>query len=283
MEIVKTKSELKGIVDDCRRRRQSIGLVPTMGALHAGHISLVSRCVAENDICVVSVFVNPTQFNDKSDLAAYPRTPERDADMLEKAGCNYVFMPEVEEMYPEPDTREFHFGALEQVMEGPYRPGHFNGVAQIVSKLFYAVEPDRAYFGEKDFQQIAIIRSMVAQLQLPLEIVSCPIVREPDGLAMSSRNQRLNSEERKKAVLISRYLSESRTFAAENNLAATKAFVEQKIGSEPLFRLDYYEIVDGRTLQPLESWDDSDYVVGCIAVYCGPVRLIDNIIYKSCK
>ena len=217
MEIIKSIAQLKSLVAQAREAKKSIGLVPTMGALHAGHISLVNRCVAENEVCVVSVFVNPTQFNDKSDLAAYPRTPEQDAAMLEKAGCDIVFMPEVEEMYPEPDTRQFSFGALEQVMEGPYRPGHFNGVAQIVSKLFYAVEPDLAYFGEKDFQQVAIIREMVKQLQLPVKIVSCPIVREADGLAMSSRNQRLNEEERKKSVLISKYLFESRTFAGEKS------------------------------------------------------------------
>ncbi|MBO5835983.1 MAG: pantoate--beta-alanine ligase [Bacteroidales bacterium] len=281
MEIIKSIAQLKSLVAQAREAKKSIGLVPTMGALHAGHISLVNRCVAENEVCVVSVFVNPTQFNDKSDLAAYPRTPEQDAAMLEKAGCDIVFMPEVEEMYPEPDTRQFSFGALEQVMEGPYRPGHFNGVAQIVSKLFYAVEPDLAYFGEKDFQQVAIIREMVKQLQLPVKIVSCPIVREADGLAMSSRNQRLNEEERKKSVLISKYLFESRTFAGEKSLAETKAFVEENIGKVDIFRLDYFEIVDGYTLQPVKNWEDADYVVGCIAVFCGPVRLIDNIIYKS--
>lgn len=281
MKIVKQICELKNCISEARNAKKNIGLVPTMGALHAGHISLVERCVAENDLTVVSVFVNPTQFNDKSDLAAYPRTPEQDTAMLEKAGCDIVFMPEVEEMYPEPDTRQFSFGALEQVMEGPYRPGHFNGVAQIVSKLFYAVEPDRAYFGEKDFQQVAIIRDMVKQLQLPLQIVSCPIVREADGLAMSSRNQRLSAEERKKSVLISKILLESRTFAQSNNVAETKAFVEENIGKEDIFRLDYYEIVDGYTLQPISDWNQTEYAVGCIAVFCGPVRLIDNIIYKS--
>lgn len=281
MEIIKSIAALQAEIAKARNSQKNIGLVPTMGALHAGHISLVERCVAENDICVVSVFVNPTQFNDKSDLAAYPRTPEQDAAMLEKAGCHIVFMPEVEEMYPEPDTRVFSFGALEQVMEGPYRPGHFNGVAQIVSKLFYAVQPDQAYFGEKDFQQVAIIREMIKQLQLPIRIVSCPIVREADGLAMSSRNQRLNSEERKKSVLISKYLFESRNFAGEKSLAETKRFVEENIQAVDIFRLDYFEIVDGYTLQPLSNWEDADYVVGCIAVYCGPVRLIDNIIYKS--
>ncbi len=280
MQIITRVSELKEKLGFYRSQQKTVGLVPTMGALHAGHISLVSRCVSENDVCVVSDFVNPTQFNDKSDLAAYPRKPEEDAALLREAGCTLLFMPSVEEMYPEPDTREFHFGALEQVMEGPYRPGHFNGVAQIVSKLFYAVEPDKAYFGEKDFQQIAIIRSMVKQLDLKLEIVSCPIIREEDGLAMSSRNARLNPEERKKAVLISKYLFESRTFAENKTLAETKAFVEDSINAEPVFRLDYYEIVDGITLQPVRNWEDSSYVVGCIAVYCGAVRLIDNIVYK---
>lgn len=283
MEIVKTKAELKRLLDACRNRRQSIGLVPTMGALHAGHVSLVRRCAAENDVCVVSVFVNPTQFNDKGDLAAYPRTPEKDAALLEANGCDIVFMPEVEEMYPEPDTREFQLGPVAEVMEGAYRPGHFNGVAQIVSKLFYAVEPDRAYFGQKDFQQIAVIRSMVSILGLKLEIVPCPIVREADGLAMSSRNTRLSAEQRQKAVLISKALFESRRFVTEGSLADARRYVEEAMAKEPLFRLDYYSIVDGDTLQPVGNWSDSPYIVGCIAVYCGEVRLIDNVIYQSCR
>ncbi len=280
MYIVNTIAELKEKLNECRSRHESIGLVPTMGDLHAGHVSLVKRCVAENDVCVVSDFVNPTQFNDKNDLAAYPHKPESDAALLEKNGCTIVFMPSVEEMYPEPDTREFHFGALEQVMEGPYRPGHFNGVAQIVSKLFYAVEPDRAYFGEKDFQQIAIVRNMVAQLGLKLQIVSCPIIREADGLAMSSRNARLSAEERKTAAHISKYLFESRDMASSCPLSAVREYVIDHINTEPLFRLDYYDIVDGISLQPVQNWEDSPYAVGCIAVYCGNVRLIDNVVYK---
>ena len=281
MKIVSTIAELRGCLETLRREGKSIGLVPTMGDLHAGHLSLVKRCLAENDVCVVSDFVNPTQFNDKNDLAAYPHKPESDAALLEKNGCTVLFLPSVEEMYPEPDTRQFRFGALEQVMEGPYRPGHFNGVAQIVSKLFYAVEPDRAYFGEKDFQQIAIVRSMVAQLGLKLEIVSCPIVREADGLAMSSRNARLSDGERRKAVLISKYLFESRDLAASRSLREVKEYVISHINAEDVFRLDYYEIVDGITLQPVADWADSSYIVGCIAVYCGNVRLIDNVIYKA--
>ena len=240
----------------------------------------MERCVQENAVCVVSVFVNPTQFNDKNDLSSYPRTPEHDAELLRRAGCKYVFMPSAEEMYPEPDTRVFHFGALETVMEGSFRPGHFNGVAQIVSKLFDAVLPDRAYFGEKDFQQLAIIRKMTKDLQYPIEIVPCPIVREKDGLAMSSRNRRLSSDEREKAPLIAELLSKSTTFVFAKSIQETISFVCEGLATDPTFRLEYFEIVDGDTLQPVENWDDSGHIVGCIAVFCGPVRLIDNILYK---
>ena len=200
METIYTISALQNILSAKKAADKKVGLVPTMGALHSGHIALVERCVSENDVCVVSVFVNPTQFNDKNDLINYPRTPKEDESLLEKAGCNYVFMPSVEEMYPEPDTRVFSFGALETVMEGRFRPGHFNGVAQIVSKLFQAVQPDCAYFGKKDFQQLAVIREMTKQLHLPIEIKPCPIIREADKLAMSSRNRRLTPEEREKSA-----------------------------------------------------------------------------------
>lgn len=281
MKIIHTISELKAHLDEYKSLRQPIGLVPTMGALHDGHIRLVERCVQENAVCVVSVFVNPTQFNDKNDLVSYPRTPEQDAEMLRKAGCKYVFMPSAEEMYPEPDTRIFDFGPLEKVMEGSFRPGHFNGVAQIVSKLFDAVMPDRAYFGEKDFQQLAIIRKMNKDLQYPIEIVPCPIVREKDGLAMSSRNRRLSSEEREKAPQIAELLFKSTTFVATKSISDTISFVTQGLAKDPVFRLDYFEIVDGETLQPVENWEDSSYIVGCIAIFCGPVRLIDNVVYKQ--
>ena len=214
MKTVSSIQELKAYLAAERQDNKQVGFVPTMGALHAGHLSLVKRCREENDVCVVSVFVNPTQFNDKHDLETYPRTLDKDCALLETAGCDYVFAPSVEEMYPEPDTRTFDFGTVSAVMEGARRPGHFNGVAQIVSKLFYAVEPNRAYFGEKDFQQIAVIRAMVKQLQIPVEIVACPIVREADGLALSSRNVRLTPEQRQKAPLIARTLKESVTFAA---------------------------------------------------------------------
>lgn len=264
-----------------RKNVKSVGFVPTMGALHDGHISLVKRCVSENDLCVVSVFVNPTQFNDKSDLERYPRTPEADQAMLEAAGCDIAFMPTVQEMYPEEDTRQFHFGSIETVMEGKYRPGHFNGVAQIVSKLFDAVLPHKAYFGEKDFQQVAIIREMVRQLNSPVEIIACPIIREESGLARSSRNTLLTEEQRKKAALIAQVLTKSTTFAQTNTVAQTIQWVNEQFLHDEEFKMDYYEIVDGNTLQPISNWNDSDFVVGCIAIYLGKIRLIDNIHYKG--
>lgn len=279
MKIIHTISELKGELCNYRSLGKSIGLVPTMGALHNGHASLVERAVAENDVVVVSIFVNPTQFNDKNDLKNYPRTLEADCALLESAGAAIAFAPSVEEMYPEPDTREFSFAPLDTVMEGACRPGHFNGVAQIVSKLFYAVEPHKAYFGEKDFQQLAIIREMVRRLGLNLQIVGCPIVREADGLALSSRNTLLTSEERERALTISRTLFASLEFAKKNTLAATKAFVEKAINDTEGLELEYYQIVDGNTLQEIQEWSDSDYVVGCIALFCGKIRLIDNIKY----
>ena len=283
MKVIRTIGELKNELNSCRENGKSIGLVPTMGALHAGHASLVERSVKENDVTVVSIFVNPTQFNDKNDLMNYPRDLDADCRLLDKVGAAIAFAPEVEEMYPEPDTRSFSFAPLDEVMEGPFRPGHFNGVAQIVSKLFYAVEPDRAYFGEKDFQQLAIIREMVRQLGLKLAIVGCPIVREEDGLAMSSRNTLLTAEERTRALKISRTLFASLDYAKEHTLQQTKAFVEEAISATEGFCLEYYQIVDGRTLQPVEQWGDSDYIVGCIALFCGKIRLIDNIKYKEVK
>ena len=283
MKVVGTITELKNLLDGFRAEGKSIGFVPTMGALHNGHASLVERSVSENDVTVVSVFVNPTQFNDKNDLKNYPRTLDADCALLERVGATVVFAPTVEEMYPAEDTRQFSFAPLDTVMEGACRPGHFNGVAQIVSKLFYAVEPRKAYFGEKDFQQLAIIREMVRQLSIDVEIVGCPIVREEDGLAMSSRNTLLSEDERELALTISSTLFASADFAQVNTLAATKAFVEDMINDTDGLDLEYYQIVDGNTLQEIEEWDDSDYVVGCIALFCGNVRLIDNIKYKEVK
>lgn len=280
MKIVNSIQELKRYLAEERQHNRKIGFVPTMGALHNGHLSLVKRCVEENDVCVVSIFVNPTQFNDKNDLATYPRTLDNDCALLEQAGCNYVFAPTEAEMYPEPDTRTFDFGTVSAVMEGARRPGHFNGVAQIVSKLFYAVEPDNAYFGEKDFQQIAVIRAMVKQLNIPVKINACPILREADGLALSSRNVRLTSEQRQKAPLIARTLKESTNFAAGKSVQEVIEFVVNTINANPVMRVEYYEIVDGYTMESIKNWSDADYVVGCITVYCGEVRLIDNIKYK---
>lgn len=283
MKIITTISELRAELSARRANAKKVGLVPTMGALHNGHLSLVQRSVACNDVTVVSIFVNPTQFNDKNDLANYPRNLDADCALLSGAGVDIVFAPEVSEMYPEPDTRVFDFAPLDSVMEGPFRPGHFNGVAQIVSKLFYAVEPDRAYFGEKDFQQLAIIRKMVQQLGLGIEIIGCPIVRESDGLAMSSRNMLLTTQERERALIISRTLFDSLDYAKTNTLESVKSYVEAKINAVEGFRLEYFNIVDGFTLQPISRWDDADYVVGCIALYCGNIRLIDNIKYKEVK
>ena len=281
MELIQTIHELRAKLDVLRGEGKTIGLVPTMGALHAGHASLVKRAVAENDVVVVSDFVNPTQFNDKNDLAKYPRTLEADCRLLEACGVTFVFAPSVEEIYPEPDTRTFSYAPLDTVMEGKYRPGHFNGVCQIVSKLFLIVEPTRAYFGEKDFQQLAIIREMVRKYPFSLQIVGCPIVREADGLALSSRNARLSGEQRMQALQISKTLFASVDYAKVHSLAETKAFVEKGIEDAEGLRLEYFEIVDGNTLQPVSSWDESGYIVGCITVFCGDVRLIDNIKYKE--
>ena len=279
MIVIEKIADLQAYIKE--KAAKSVGFVPTMGALHDGHISLITRCVAENDLCVASVFVNPTQFNDKADLERYPRTPEADCAMLQAAGCDVVFMPTVQEMYPEEDTRQFNFGSLETVMEGKYRPGHFNGVAQIVSKLFDAVQPHKAYFGEKDFQQVAIIRAMVEQLNYPIQIIACPIIREESGLARSSRNTLLSDEQRKKAALIAQVLTKSTTFVHSKSVSATIDWVEEQFKDDAEFRMDYYEIVDGNSLQPVQNWEDSEFIVGCIAVYCGKIRLIDNIHYKG--
>ena len=281
MKVIHTIKDLQAELSVLKAQGKKVGLVPTMGALHAGHASLVKRSVNENEVTVVSVFVNPTQFNDKNDLVKYPRTLDADCKLLEACGATYAFAPSVEEMYPEPDTRQFSYAPLDTVMEGAFRPGHFNGVCQIVSKLFEAVKPHRAYFGEKDFQQLAIIREMVRQMQFDLEIVGCPIVREEDGLALSSRNARLSAEERENALKISQTLFKSRNFAATHTVSETLKFVEDAIAAVPGLRLEYFEIVDGNTLQKVDNWNQTSYVVGCITVFCGDVRLIDNIKYKE--
>ncbi|MBO7609934.1 MAG: pantoate--beta-alanine ligase [Muribaculaceae bacterium] len=281
MKIISKVDLLKQAVREAREKQLSVGLVPTMGALHEGHKSLVERARRENDVVVVSVFLNPTQFNNADDLRTYPRTAEADAALLEACGVDIAFMPSVEDIYPEPDTRVFHLGPVAEVMEGAMRPGHFNGVCQIVSKLFMMVEPDRAYFGEKDFQQIAVIRAMIKQLGFNLEIVQCPCVREADGLAKSSRNVRLTPVVRRVAPAIYRTLKESLNFAADHTLQQTHDWVVATINAYPEMDVEYFSICDGTTLQPLENWEDSEYVVGCITVYCGDVREIDNITYKK--
>ncbi len=279
MEIIRTVAELKAKLGEARSRG-TIGLVPTMGALHAGHLSLIERAREENDTVVVSVFVNPTQFNNPTDLATYPRTEEADAALMEGAGVDYAFMPSVEEVYPEPDNRQFDLGPVAEVMEGAMRPGHFNGVAQVVSKLFRFTEPTRAYFGEKDFQQIAVIRRMVELEGFEgLEIVDCPIKRETDGLALSSRNVRLSAEQRSVAPVIAQVLRSSLIKAREMSLADTKKWVTDTINVFPFMNVEYYEIVDALTMQPIAEWSESEQPVGCITVFCGDVRLIDNIKY----
>ena len=281
MQLIQTIKELQAELASFRSQGKTVGLVPTMGALHAGHASLVKRAVAENDVVVVSDFVNPTQFNDKNDLLKYPRTLDADCKLLEACGDTLVFAPSVEEIYPEPDTRTFSYPPLDTVMEGKFRPGHFNGVCQIVSKLFLIVEPTRAYFGEKDFQQLAIIREMVRKYPFNLEIVGCPIVREEDGLALSSRNTRLSAEQRVQALQISKTLFESVRYAQNHTLAETCQMVETAIADAEGLRMEYFEIVDGNTLQQVTDWSESSYIVGCITVFCGEVRLIDNIKYKD--
>lgn len=282
MKLIKTVNGLKQEIAALRSDNKTVGFVPTMGALHKGHLSLVKQCVAQNDICVVSIFVNPTQFNDKEDLKKYPRDVEKDCLLLKTISEDIVvFNPSEKEIYPEPDARRFDFGQIDKVMEGKFRPGHFNGVAQVVSRLFDIVKPDRAYFGEKDFQQLAVIRDMVRQLNLNIQIVPMPIIREESGLAMSSRNERLSASQRVVAVHISEVLLGSKEGMSRNTVAQTLQEVTDKINQSESLKVEYFEIVDGTTLQPVSDWNDSKYIVGCIAVFCGDVRLIDNITYKS--
>lgn len=284
MQILTTKHELTQQVAACKRQGKTIGLVPTMGALHDGHASLVKKAVAENDVVFVSVFVNPTQFNNKEDLAKYPRNLERDAQLLESIGAHFVFAPTPEEMYTAEEmntTFVYDFEGLDKVMEGKMRPGHFNGVVQVVSRLFYLVQPDRAYFGEKDFQQLAIIHQMVERSALKdtfgdLKIIGCPIVRQADGLAMSSRNERLSELEKKLATNIYRILKSSVESAKNASVREVEKQVTDAINAIDGLEVEYYEIVDKTTLLPAKDFSNA---IGCVTVYCGPVRLIDNIMY----
>lgn len=281
MKIIRTVKELKEAVSALKSEGKSVGLVPTMGALHDGHISLVERARTGNDAVVVSVFVNPTQFNNPDDLRTYPRTEDADCHRLEKAGVDIAFIPSVEEMYPEPDTRVFDLGPVAAVMEGAMRPGHFNGVAQVVSRLFAMVNPDRAYFGEKDFQQIAVIKAMTAQLKLPVEIVECPIVRGEDGLALSSRNTLLDEAHRAAAPHIYATLRAAVEKSHEMTPAELKAWVTAEVERNPLLKVIYYQSVDALTMQEVAAWSDSERIQGCIAVQAGEIRLIDNICIRS--
>ena len=284
MQIITTKSALQAVVKACKQENKTIGLVPTMGALHNGHASLVKRAVEENDICIVSVFVNPTQFNNKEDLAKYPRNIERDAKLLESIGADYVFAPTPEEMYSAEEmntTFEFDFAGLDKVMEGKMRPGHFNGVVQVVSRLFYLTQPDKGYFGEKDFQQLAIIHHMVERSSMAgtfgqLQIIDCPIVREDSGLALSSRNERMSAEEKQTALAISKTLFKSLEWAKSASVTEVQQRVIDTLNAVPGLEVEYYEIVDQTTLLPTDTFN---HAIGCITVYCGPVRLIDNIKY----
>jgi pantoate--beta-alanine ligase len=296
MKVFEKIVDLQNALFDERKQGKQVGMVPTMGALHEGHASLVRRSVRENDVTVVSVFVNPTQFNDKNDLKNYPRTLEADCQLLEKTfdeemvNCKssngkslFVLAPSVEEMYPTPDTRHFEYPPVSTVMEGAHRPGHFNGVCQVVSRLFYIVKPDRSYFGEKDWQQIAVIKAMVRHLGIKVQIVECDIVRDEDGLAKSSRNTLLSKDERAIAPAIYKALKDSVAYAKKHTLKETHDKVVSDINAVDGLDVEYFSIVDGNTLQDIDNWDDSDYVVGCITVYCGktPIRLIDHIKYKS--
>ena len=275
METITNSEELRRALGS--RARSGIGFVPTMGALHAGHRSLVERARRECATVVVSVFVNPTQFNDKTDLKNYPRTPEADLRLLEEVGADYVFMPSVEEVYPEPDTRTFDFGMIDKVMEGATRPGHFNGVAQVVSRLFDLVKPAKAYFGEKDFQQIAVIREMVRQLRIPVEIIPCPIVRGEDGLALSSRNTLLDTDHRTAAPYIYKVLKAAVEKSHQTTPDQLAAWVTAQVESNPLLKVIYFQVVDAATMQQVRTWEESPVIQGCIAVQAGDIRLIDNI------
>lgn len=272
---------MRKVLDAATQKGKKIGFVPTMGALHEGHLTLVKQAVSECDVTVVSVFVNPNQFNNPKDLERYPRNLDVDAKLLQSVNCELLFAPSVKEVYPEEDKRQFNFGELEQVMEGKFRPGHFNGVAQVVSRLFDMVKPHKAYFGLKDFQQLAIIRAMAKQLNSDVEVVACQIVRDPDGLAMSSRNSLLSVQQRKNAPVIAHTLFDSCNFAKETAVEDVKKRVIATINKAEELEVEYFEIIDGNSLQAIDNWEDSNYIVGCIAVFAGEIRLIDNVTYKN--
>lgn len=278
MQIITKITHLQHVLEAFKKQKKTIGFVPTMGALHNGHISLIEASKKECDVTVCSIFVNPTQFNDKKDLERYPKTPEKDSLLLKNADCDVLFMPEVAEMYPEPDTRTFDFGTIDKILDGMFRPGHFNGVAQIVSKLFYAVEPHKAFFGSKDFQQVLVVKNLVKQLNLPIEIIACPILRENDGLAMSSRNMLLTSEERIAAKIIPEIML-GVTKQKNNGLSVSEIIKNTNLllSKNSLYKLDYFVLANAITFEEITDWNQATNYVALIACFVGKIRLIDNV------
>ncbi|MFW6020054.1 MAG: pantoate--beta-alanine ligase [Bacteroidales bacterium] len=282
MKTIKKTEPIQSIINEAKKMQKSIGFVPTMGALHEGHLALMRQARKENDVLVCSVFVNPIQFNNPEDLKNYPRTLDADLEKMKTEGCDYVFAPSTKEMYPEPETQTYDFGNLEKVMEGKYRPGHFNGVAIVVRKFFEIIQPDKAYFGEKDFQQLQIIRKLVDMLEMNIEVVSVPTSRESDGLARSSRNSRLTAEERKVAPRIYEIITEAKDNINQfETPAVMKRWGLEQLKKEKKLEPEYFEIVDMDTLEPIEQWSDTNRCILCLAVYLGQVRLIDNIVLFS--
>ncbi len=283
MLLFKRVSDLQKYLNSLKNKGLHIGFVPTMGALHRGHISLIDRSRNECDVTVASIFVNPTQFNNSTDLEKYPRTAEKDIEMLAESGCEILFMPDVSAVYPEGMTPsvKFNFGKLDRVLEGIFRPGHFEGMAQVVHRLLEITHPNRLYMGQKDFQQAAIVGRMLELMKSETELVSCPIQREPDGLAMSSRNARITPEDRSKVALIYNVLAEAAERVGEYNPSDIQSLALSKLKTEPHFKVEYFEIVDGRTLLPIQLFEDTDYAVALVAVWVGEVRLIDNVILKQ--
>lgn len=268
--------EVQSKIAELKQQGKSIGFVPTMGALHEGHISLITQSKQQTNITVCSIFVNPTQFNNTSDLKHYPRTPEKDIALLEAAGCDILYMPEIDDVYPKEDSRQFNFGYLDSILEGATRPGHFNGVGQVVSILLEGVKPNKAFFGSKDYQQVMVVKSLVKQLNLPVEIVSCPILREADGLAMSSRNMRLTIEERIIAGMIPDMMQHTNQLVKEKGIDAAKQFINELVSKISLMKLDYFEICDAETLELLNKYNSQRKSISLIAVFVGNIRLIDN-------
>jgi pantoate--beta-alanine ligase len=281
MEIFKSVTDLRTYLSPSWEQGRSIGFVPTMGALHKGHLSLIEEAKKENEQVICSIFVNPIQFNNPDDLKNYPRMLEQDIQKLTSAGCNVLFAPPEQEVFPEPVTETFDFGDLDKVMEGKFRPGHFHGVAAVVKRLFEIVKPTRAYFGLKDYQQLLLIHKMTKEHKLPVEIVPCPIIREDNGLAMSSRNERLSHAQRKQAGILYEILKMVRIRSGYSTIKEIRYYVEQQFKRNKHVRLEYFEIVDMYSLKPLQTWTESNTSIACIAAWVGEIRLIDNMILFS--